>query len=101
PDRSGTGNTPAGREGVTPVGSPGPEQDLSGDLPRLVGYLGPRRPVGGRPEPLEGVDADVAVEDHGLSNEPSQEPQVRDQAEDDGLVERDPESFECLGPIGA
>ena len=52
------------------------------------GIVGHRRPVVGRPDPVEDVGPRLAVEDDRLAHEPAQEPQVRHDAEDDGLVER-------------
>ena len=65
----------------------------------MVGDHDTIRPVVRRPDPVQRVGSRFAGEHHGLAHEPAKEPQVRDEAEDDRLVERSSQAFECFSPI--
>ena len=76
-------------------------QDTTGRGPGRVRDRRPLGPVVGRPDPIERVDAGCAVTDDGLPDQPAQEPQVRDEAKDDSLVERRRSAGQRFVTIGA
>ena len=77
----------AGPRVVVRSAAPVPASRRAAVRPGRVRDRGPVRPVVRRPDPLERVDAGLAVADDRLADEPAQEPQVRHEPEDDRLVE--------------
>ena len=79
---------------------------LQGDRRRLPGVVrdrGARSPVVRRPDPIERVGPRLAGEHDRLPHEPPEEPQVRDDAEDDSLVQggrQALERFRAIAPVG-
>ena len=65
--------------------------------PGVVRDRGPLGPVVRRPDPVERVGPRGAVADDRLADQPAQEPQVRHEPQDDGLVERRRQPVERLG----
>ena len=65
------------------------------------GSAEPLRPVVGWPDPIERVDARRAIADDRLSDQPAQEPQVRDESEDRGVVEGRRQPCQGLVAVGA
>ena len=63
--------------------------------------IGALRPVVRRPDAVERVGPGLAVADDRLADEPAQEPQVRGQAQHDGLVERPRQPVQRIRPVVA